>query len=226
VPTSPAGIFHRLGYRTRFFYGGYLSWQRIGDSRASRASTRFGGGDQMSARLTGNEWASTMRRSFAFILERTGVQPTFDVIMSTPYHPPFSVDLEAAGFDVEPLRANPLCRGLSTQQLRVLGHLWYSDKTLGDFVAEAEHRLARPLFALTGDHYSREKALNPRPTLYESSSVPLVLYGPRALPRVARPVLAGSHRHPADARGSEAPRASVYTPAATCSAEMQVGYGE
>jgi len=30
-PTSIAPIFKKLGYRTRFFYGGYLSWQRIED---------------------------------------------------------------------------------------------------------------------------------------------------------------------------------------------------
>ncbi|MFM1941587.1 MAG: hypothetical protein RI897_569, partial [Verrucomicrobiota bacterium] len=48
------------------------------------------------------------------------------------------------------------------------------------------------LFAITGDHYSR-RALASRPTLYQRTSVPLVLYGP-ALGRVARPpALAGSH---------------------------------
>jgi hypothetical protein len=30
-PTATAPIFKRLGYRTRFFYSGYLSWQRLGD---------------------------------------------------------------------------------------------------------------------------------------------------------------------------------------------------
>ena len=194
VPTSAAGIFRRLGYRTRFFYGGYLSWQRIGAFAREQGFDEVYGGDQMSARLTGNEWGVDDEALFAFVLDRTGVQPTFDVIMSTSYHPPFSVDLEAAGFDLEALRANPLCRGLSTQQLRVLGHLWYSDKVLGDFVRAAENRLVRPLFAMTGDHYSREESVNPRPTLFESSAVPFVLYGEKALARVPRPArLAGSH---------------------------------
>ena len=194
VPTSAARIFHRLGYRTRFFYGGYLSWQRIGDFAREQGFDEVYGGDQMSARLSGNEWGVDDAKMFDFILERTGVQPTFDVIMSTSYHPPFSVDLEAAGFDLEALRANPLCRGLSTQQLRALGHLWYSDKSLGDFVQQAEERLVRPLFAMTGDHYSREESVNPRPNLFESSAVPFVLYGRDALAGVRRPgTLAGSH---------------------------------
>jgi len=28
-PTSITAIFKRLGYRTRMFYAGYLSWQRL-----------------------------------------------------------------------------------------------------------------------------------------------------------------------------------------------------
>ena len=195
VPTSAAEIFRRLGYRTRFFYGGYLSWQRIGDFAREQGFDEVYGGDQMSARLTGNEWGVDDDVLFRFILDHTGEAPTFDVIMSTSYHPPFSVDLEASGFDLETLRANPLCRGLSTQQLRILGHLWYSDKSLGDFVRDAEEKLGQPLFALTGDHYSREESVNPRPTLFESSAVPFVLYGRDALARVPRPAapLAGSH---------------------------------
>ncbi len=194
VPTSAPGIFRRLGYRTRFFYGGYLSWQRIGDFAREQGFDEVYGGDQMSAQLSGNEWGVDDDALFRFILDRTGAQPTFDVIMSTSYHPPFSVDLEASGFDIETLRTNPLCRGLSTQQLRILGHLWYSDKSLGDFVRDAERKLSHPLFAMTGDHYSREESVNPRPTLFESSSVPFVLYGRDTLARVRRPgALAGSH---------------------------------
>ncbi|HKC50327.1 MAG TPA: LTA synthase family protein [Myxococcota bacterium] len=194
VPTSAPAIFRRLGYRTRFFYGGYLSWQRIGDFAREQGFDEVYGGDQMSAKLSGNEWGVDDAALFRFILDHTGAQPTFDVIMSTSYHPPFSVDLEASGFDIEALRKNPLCRGLSTQQLRILGHLWYSDRSLGDFVRDAEQRLDRPLFALTGDHYSREESVNPRPTLFESSAVPFVLYGRDTLALVRRPgPLAGSH---------------------------------
>jgi phosphoglycerol transferase MdoB-like AlkP superfamily enzyme len=194
VPTAAPRIFHRLGYRTRFFYGGYLSWQRIGDFAREQGFDEVYGGDQMSARLTGNEWGVDDDALFAFILAHTGEQPTFDVIMSTSYHPPFSVDVEAHGFDSAALRANPLCRGLSERQIRILGHLWYSDQSLGDFVEAAEHSLRRPLFALTGDHYSREESVNPRPTLFETSAVPLVLYGRQVLARVPKSgARAGSH---------------------------------
>jgi hypothetical protein len=85
---------------------------------------------------------------------------------------------------------------LSSEELRVLGHLWYSDKCVGDFVAQAEQKLERPVFAITGDHYSRKQYVSARPThtLYESLAVPLVLHGSKALENVARPTsMAGSH---------------------------------
>src|SRR5205814_2311392 len=94
------------------------------------------------------------------------------------------------------VKSNPIGTDLSPHQLRVLGHLWYSDKCVGDFVAEGERQLERPLFAITGDHYSRKQYVSARPThsLYESLAVPLVIYGPKALEQTQRPTaIAGSH---------------------------------
>lgn len=195
VPTAAAPIFKRLGYRTRFFYSGYLSWQRVGEFAREQGFDDVFGGDRMAAKLTGDEWGVPDEVLFNFALENTGSEPTFNVLMTTSYHPPFSVNVEAKGFDLAARRNHSLCRGLSHQQLRVLGHLWYSDQSLGNFVAAAERKLERPLFALTGDHFSRQECLNPRPTLFESVAVPFVLCGQKALADVPRPAkpLAGSH---------------------------------
>ena len=193
VPTAAAAIFKRLGYKPRFFYSGYLRWQRIGDFAREQGFEEVWGGDQMGTRLTGNEWGVDDDTLFRFVLDRTGEEPTFNLLMSASYHPPFSVDLAAAGFDAGALGTNELGRDLPPDKLRVLGHLWYSDKCLGDFVAGAERKLSRPLFALTGDHYSRE-CFAPRPTLSERTAVPLVLCGRDALDQVARPTaVAGAH---------------------------------
>src|ERR1035441_5617611 len=127
----------------------------------------------MSEHLTGNEWGVDDRVLFDYILKTTGDQPTFDIIMSTSYHPPFSVDLEAEGC---PLKALPpeLAQKYkaSAEDLRILGHLWYSDRCVGEFARKAQSRLAHPLFATTGDHYSR-RCLNPHPTIFQRRAVPL-----------------------------------------------------
>ena len=194
VPTAAARIFKRLGYRTRLFYSGYLSWQRIGDFCREQGFDEVYGGDVMSAKLTGDEWGVPDETLFNFALAHTDREPTFNVLLSTSYHPPFSVDVEAKGFDLAARQTNALCRGLSHQQLRVLGHLWYSDHCLGNFVEAAERKLDRPIFALTGDHYSRRGFLDRHLSLFETVAVPLVLCGQRALENAPRPAtLAGSH---------------------------------
>ena len=77
---------------------------------------------------------------------------------------------------------------------RMYGHLWYSDRCLGEFVTAAERRLERPVFALTGDHFSRRFPANQRPTTYQRKAVPLVLYGRKALAQISPPSgMAGSH---------------------------------
>ena len=149
----------------------------------------------MSARLTGNEWGVDDAAMFAFILERTGVQPTFDVIMSTSYHPPFSVDLEAAGFDLEALRANPLCRGtLRAAAPRPRPSVVLGQESRRLRRSEAEHRARPP--ALRDDG---------RPLLArgvrQSAAEPLRVLGGALRPlRLAR--RSRSVRAPRGARGS------------------------
>ena len=196
LPTAAAPIFKQLGYKTRFFYGGYLSWQRIGEFCREQGFDEVYGGDQMVPHARMKEWGADDQHLFDFVLERTDAEPTFNLIMTTSYHPPYSVDLEKEGFDSTRLRSDPLGARLSDEQSRVLGHLWYADKCVGQFVDQAKQKLDRPVFAITGDHYSRKQYVSARPThtLYESLAVPLVIHGPKALEDVRRPIaIAGSH---------------------------------
>jgi phosphoglycerol transferase MdoB-like AlkP superfamily enzyme len=196
LPTAAAPIFKQLGYQTRFFYGGYLSWQRIGEFCREQGFDEAYGGDQMIPHARQKEWGVDDEDLFQFVLERTGSEQTFNLIMTTSYHPPYSVDLEMKGYDAQRVKSDSLGARLTPEQLRVLGHLWYSDKCVGDFVAEAENKLERSIFAITGDHYSRKQYVSARPThsLYEQVAVPLVIYGPKALESVSRrAAIAGSH---------------------------------
>ena len=196
LPTASAPIFKQLGYTPRFFYGGYLSWQRIGEFCREQGFEEVYGGDQMVPHALHKEWGVDDEDLFQFVLKHTGATPTFNLIMTTSYHPPYSVDLEKKGFPLDRVRSNPLGARLSAEEVRVLGHLWYSDKCAGDFVTEAEAKIDRPIFAITGDHYSRKQYVSARPThtLYESLAVPLVISGRRALENLHPPAaIAGSH---------------------------------
>ncbi|HLW35405.1 MAG TPA: LTA synthase family protein [Chthoniobacterales bacterium] len=197
LPTEAAPIFKQLGYKPRFFYGGYLSWQRIGEFCREQGFEEVYGGDQMVPHSRQKEWGVDDESLFQYVVDHTGDERTFNLIMTTSYHPPYSVNLETKGFDPNVMKSDPLGKKLSDEQIRVLGHLWYSDKCVGDFVSQMESKLQRPVFAVTGDHYSRKQYVSARPThtLYESLAVPLVIYGPKALEHSSeRPAaIAGSH---------------------------------
>jgi len=43
---------------------------------------------------------------FRFVLEHIGAEPTFNLMMSTSHHPPYSVDVEKKGFDRNVVQSN------------------------------------------------------------------------------------------------------------------------
>ena len=81
----------------------------------------------------------------------------------------------------------------NAEELRVFGHLWYSDRCLGDFADAVIHKQPRSLLAITGDHWSR-RCLEPRPSIFERKAVPMVFYAPEILSVLTHPPrIAGSH---------------------------------
>lgn len=188
--TSLAPIFRRLGYRTRFFYSGYLSWQRLGDFVTAQGFDEIRGGGTISDWTDGNEWGVDDEKLLSYVLrERDDALPTFDVVLTTSNHPPFSVDVYGKGF---PWRTAPPGLPIDADaDLRVLGHLWYSDRALGDFVDALRRDHPGTLVAITGDHYGR-RFPNRHPSPWERSAVPGVLLGPAVEGRRLA-ATAGSH---------------------------------
>ena len=194
--TAIAPIFKRLGYKTRFFYGGNLSWERMAQFCEAQGFEEIYGASHITkwGGKSASNWGVKDEYLFRYVAETVSASPrSFNMIMSTSYHPPFDIDVEKAGF---PLREMPpTFRGLfdGKTPLRVFGHYWYADQCLGEFVRTVEGKLSRSLVAITGDHASR-RFLNERPNLYERLGVPLVLHGPEVLQRLSPPAgMAGSH---------------------------------
>jgi phosphoglycerol transferase MdoB-like AlkP superfamily enzyme len=194
-PSSIAETFKRLGYRTRLFYGGYLSWQRFGDFAHDQGFEEvYGAPHMLKPGVTPHEWGVDDEYLVDFIVNKASDdKPSFNLIMTTSYHPPYNVDVWAKGFPLKevPDDIKPLFDG--TTSLTMLGHLWYSDKCLGDLVQRLEAKLSRPLFAFTGDHFGR-KFINARPEFFERSGVPFILYGKEVLRGIKIPHgAAGAH---------------------------------
>lgn len=100
--------------------------------------------------------------------------------MTTSNHPPYNIDLEAEGFDLAAAKAAvreilPDAQDPDTLAME-LGHYWYMDKVVTDFVKDTLAKYPDSLFVITGDHAVRTNP-GPQPTLFEFQSVPFVLYG-------------------------------------------------
>ena len=193
-PSSLAETFRRLGYKTRFFYGGYLSWQKAGDFARAQGFEELYGAGHMSSWSSIHEWGLEDEYLFDFVTKTVDDdRPSFNFILTTSYHPPYKIDVRKKGFSLEKVPDDLATLFDGTVDLNMLGHLWYSDRCIGAFVRNAEKKLHGAVFAFTGDHYGR-KFINTRPDFFERSAVPLILYGKDVLRGISLPKgAAGSH---------------------------------
>lgn len=185
--SSIALQFKRLGYQTNLFYGGYLSWQSLGTFAKNQGFDHVFGAGHMGSWWVGNEWGVADHELFQFIQDHlhsvshsTSSPFSFNLIMTVSNHPPYSVpleDLKRQGFHAEKMEQLLKEKYPHSQAtLKNLSHYWYADKAVTDFVHQMESLYPDSLFIITADHYSR-KHLLPGADRYETSAVPLIIYG-------------------------------------------------
>ncbi len=172
--------FKKLGYQTNFFYGGFLSWVNIGEFTRHQGVDRIFSGADAGGKSDSGAWGVEDEKLFDLVLKNTNPDVnSLNVILTSSYHAPYVVDVYKKGFPYRSTTDFPSSvkkyfdEGMTLEEL---GHLWYGDKCIGDFVKIAEKKYIEGLFCFTGDHYGR-RFLNPRPNLYEQSSVPFIIYG-------------------------------------------------
>ncbi len=192
--TSMFNQFKKLGYEINFYYGGFLSWQKIGEFATYNGVERSFSGVDVEGDLASGNWGVEDEKLFDLVLKHTDTTKySLNVILTTSYHPPYSVDIYGKGFPYDSKNDFPdevskyYDNGMTLDEL---GHLWYSDKAIGDFVASAESKFPSSIFGFTGDHYGR-RFINHQPNLYEKSSVPFILYG-KSVPKQVN-TTPGSH---------------------------------
>lgn len=199
-PSSIAVAFKRLGYRTRFFHGGDLysgnlaGYRVWGDFvRDQGFEEQYGGAQNILEQY--HEWGVDDEYLFDYAANRVDDHtPSFNVIYTTSYHAPYQVDVWGKGFPVRtvPDDLKSVFDDRFTS-LQTLGHLWYADRCLGNFVNQVQGKLRNSLFVVTGDHKSR-RFIHSRPEYFEESLVPLVFYGKDVLQGLSLPQgMTGSH---------------------------------
>ena len=186
--------FKKLGYQTNFYYGGFLSWENIGDlSKYYGVDRIFSGVDGGGKTDTGG-WGIEDEKLFDLVMKHSDKNKySLNIILTTSYHAPYTVDLEAKGFPYKSTDDFPAAMKKyydGAMNLKELGHLWYGDKAIGDFVRKAEKEFTGSIFNFTGDHFGR-KFINSKPNLYEKSSVAYIIYG-KSIPKSLN-LTPGSH---------------------------------
>ena len=59
--------------------------------------------------------------------------------MTTSNHPPYSVNVAKEGYDVNKVKGHlPDTIAETDKQLNEMGHIWYADHVMGEFIASEE----------------------------------------------------------------------------------------
>jgi len=183
LATSLPNQFRRLGWVTRFYYGGSGTWQRLADFVRDQGVTEVHTAIRIRRLWQNQVWGLPDRELFDYILRTFGPEaPSLNIILTVSNHPPYSIDLAAAGIDAGALerdlrRAYPE----SPDEAAAFAHFRYADEALAAFVAEAARRFPGALFVVTGDHCARNLHLLRRPPLLDMHTVPLFFYGEPAV---------------------------------------------
>lgn len=173
-------IMKQLGYKTVFWYGGFSGWQNIGKFTKAQSFDEFHCADEFSDD-SGNAWgcsdAALFKQIEAYMSKEKEQEKVFHVVLTTTNHPPYSIDVDGMGFPRAKVKSKlPADIASDEKTLTELGHIWYADKTMGDFVKQAQSMYSDTLFVITGDHSERFSFAKEQDTR-TLSSIPCIFYG-------------------------------------------------
>jgi len=179
LPTAIAPQFERIGFRTRFFYGGPLGWSRLEQFASAQGFAEVHGRGQIAVVLPqarGNAWGVWDQYLFDYVLRTVDpAKPSFNMIMTTTNHSPFNLDSSLRRIPDNGAVVPP---GWDDTTRNVLAHEQYADWAVGEFVAELRRKYPRSLVVLTADHAATTGQFHASATaLFLRLTVPLILLG-------------------------------------------------
>ena len=177
--TGIGAVLKQLGYKTIFWYGGFGAWQDVELFVKAQNFDEFRDASSFDGYKGGNAWGAPDKELFANVaayIDQHKKEKVFHFILTTSNHPPYTIDLKEAGFAPDKLKKLPASIPGDGGTLNELGHIWYADHTMGEFVETVEKNVPESLFVITGDHaerFSFAKEMDPQ----SLSSIPCIFYG-------------------------------------------------
>jgi phosphoglycerol transferase MdoB-like AlkP superfamily enzyme len=184
----------KLGYETRFFYGGFPSWENVGSFASAQQFDKAYYKADFAGK--GNAWG-VEDKEFLQGIETLfkDDKPSFNFILTSSNHPPLTVNVDAeksvkTAADFEKIL--PPAQAKDKDLINKLRHFEYSDKYIAEFIKTMYQKYPDSIFILTGDHAQRWY-VNPNPNIYETVAVPFILFG-KGITKPAEQNLSGSHK--------------------------------
>ena len=172
-------VMKKLGYKTVFWYGGFSTWQNVKNFALEQGFDEFHDASEMPSNET-NAWGvadGDMFKAINAYMDKHRGEKIINVIMTTSNHPPYSVNVAKEGYDADKVRKNlPDSIANTDKQINEMGHIWYADHVMGEFISKEEQSDPTSLFIITGDHserftFAREQSAN------VFSTIPIIFYG-------------------------------------------------
>ena len=172
-------VMKKLGYKTVFWYGGFSTWQNVKNFALEQGFDEFHDASEIPSNET-NAWGvadGDMFKAISAYMDKHRGEKIINVIMTTSNHPPYSVNVAKEGYDADKVRKNlPDSIANTDKQINEMGHIWYADHVMGEFISKEEQSDPTSLFVITGDHserftFAREQSAN------VFSTIPIIFYG-------------------------------------------------
>ena len=172
-------VMKKLGYKTVFWYGGFSTWQNVKNFALSQGFDEFHDASEMSSE-DGNAWGvgdKDLFKAISAYMDQHRGEKILNVIMTTSNHPPYSINVAKEGFDASKVKGHvPDSISDDEKQINEMGHIWYADHVMGNFIGNEEKADPSALFVITGDHserfnFAREVGPN------VASTIPIIFYG-------------------------------------------------
>ena len=213
-PFAIGETMKQLGYKTIFWYGGLRSWQDLEHFTLREGFDEFHCADELPDQGESSSWGAPDGVLFDAIRQKMQkeTEDTFYFILTTSNHPPFAYDVDAKGFPREEVMAKlPASIPKDKATVDQLGHIWYADQVMGQFIRQVEQDDPSTLFVVTGDHAERFNFASDV-SLWALSGIPCYFYGDGLSKDFLKSTAAGSHLQIAPTLAELiAPPGSTYT---------------
>ena len=172
-------IMQQLGYKTVFWYGGFSGWQNIKNYVLAQSFNEFHCADEFEY-SGGNSWGCPDKILFSYVenyIKHHKGDKICHIILTTSNHPPYSIDIDKEGFPrTEVVKKLPADISKEKETINELGHFWYADQAMGNFITRTEQIVPDILFVITGDHSERFNFVKAE-SIKTLSAIPCIFYG-------------------------------------------------